>query len=86
MEITHTSTQYNVIMYVYTHHRTKTVLRTLGKISNSVNVGPCISLGPSNFPRGAVVKNLPTNTGNPRNMGSSPRLGRSPEVGNGNPP
>ena len=75
MEITHISTQYNVIMYVYTHHRTKTILRTLGKFSNSVNFGPCISLGPSNFPGGAVVKNLPTNAGNPRNMGSIPRLG-----------
>ena len=85
MEITHASTQYNVITCVYTRHRTKTVLRTLGKISNPVNVGPCMSLGPSNFPGDAVVKNLPTNTGSPRNMGSSPRLGRSPEVGNGNP-
>ena len=47
------------MMYVYTHHRTKTILKTLGKISDSVNFGPCICFGPSNFPGGAVVKNLP---------------------------
>ena len=37
------------------------------------------------FPGGAVVKNLPTNPGNPGDSVSIPGLGRSPGVGNGNP-
>ena len=37
------------------------------------------------FPDGAVLKNLPANTGNARDMGSIPGSGRSPGVGNGNP-
>ena len=37
------------------------------------------------FPGGAVVKNLPTNTGDAEDTGSIPRLGRSPAEGNGNP-
>ena len=36
-------------------------------------------------PAGAVVKNLPTNAGDPRDTGSIPGLGRSPGGGNGNP-
>ena len=35
------------------------------------------------FPGGAVVKNLPANTGDARDAGLIPGLGRSPEVGNG---
>ena len=34
---------------------------------------------------GAVVKNLPSNTGGTRDAGSIPRLGRAPGIGNGNP-
>jgi len=37
------------------------------------------------FPGGAVVKNLPANSGDTRNMGSIPGSGRSPGVANGNP-
>ena len=37
------------------------------------------------FPGGAVVKNLPTSTGDSRDMGSIPLSGRSPGGGNGNP-
>jgi len=37
------------------------------------------------FPGGAVVKNLPTSTGDSRDMGSIPLSGRSPGEGNGNP-
>ena len=32
-----------------------------------------------------MVKNLPTNAGDPRDMASIPGSGRSPGVGNGNP-
>ena len=35
------------------------------------------------FPSGAVVKNLPANTGDARDLSSIPRLGISPGVGNG---
>ena len=35
------------------------------------------------FPGGAVVKNSPANTGDPRDVGSIPGLGRFPGVGNG---
>ena len=37
------------------------------------------------LPGGAVVKNLPANTGDARDTGSIPGSGRSPGVGNGNP-
>ena len=37
------------------------------------------------FPGGSVVKNLPTNAGDPKDMASIPGSGRSPGVGNGNP-
>ena len=37
------------------------------------------------FPDGAVVKNLPANTGNTRDAGSIPGSGRPPGAGNGNP-
>ena len=37
------------------------------------------------LPDGAVLKNLPANTGDTRDVGSIPGLGRSPEGGNGNP-
>ena len=33
----------------------------------------------------ALVKNLPTNTGDVRDIGLIPGFGRSPEGGNGNP-
>ena len=36
------------------------------------------------FPRGSVVKNPPTNAGDPRDMDSIPELGRSPGDANGN--
>ena len=36
-------------------------------------------------PGGAVVKNLPANTGDARDVGSIPGSGVSPGVGNGNP-
>ena len=36
------------------------------------------------FPRGAVVKNLPANAGDTRGAGLIPGLGRSPGLGNGN--
>ena len=35
------------------------------------------------FPAGAVVENLPANTGDPGHMGSVPGLGRSPGGGHG---
>ena len=38
------------------------------------------------FTDGAVVKNLPANTGDARDTGSIPGLGSSPAGGNGNPP
>ena len=37
------------------------------------------------FPGGSVVKNPPTNAGNPRDIDSIPEVGRSPGDGNGNP-
>ena len=37
------------------------------------------------FQGGAVVKNLPANTGEPRDTGSIAGSGRSPGVGNGSP-
>ena len=37
------------------------------------------------FPGGAVVKNLPANSGDAGDMGLIPGLGSSPGVGNGNP-
>ena len=37
------------------------------------------------FPGGAVVKNLPANTGDARDTISIPGLGQSPAGGNGNP-
>ena len=37
------------------------------------------------FPGGAVVKNLPVYSGDPRDPGSIPGLGWAPRVGNGNP-
>ena len=37
------------------------------------------------FPGGAVVKNLPANAGDARVLGLIPWSGRSPGVGNGNP-
>ena len=37
------------------------------------------------FPFGAVVENLPVNSGDTRDPGSMPGLGRSPGGGNGNP-
>ena len=37
------------------------------------------------FPGGRVVKNPPTNAGDPRDAGSIPGLGRSPGVENSNP-
>ena len=37
------------------------------------------------FPSGAVVKNLPANTGDARVVGLIPGSGRSSGVGNGNP-
>ena len=37
------------------------------------------------FPRGAVVKNLPANTGDTSDVGSVTESGRSPGGGNGNP-
>ena len=36
------------------------------------------------FPGGAVVKNLPTNTGDTRDVGLIPGMGRSSGGGNGN--
>ena len=36
------------------------------------------------FPGGAVVKNLPANTGDAEDLGSVTESGRSPGVGNGN--
>ena len=55
------------------------------------SLGKCTILFISNgmlilgFPGGAVVKNLPTSTGDSRDMGSIPLSGRSPGGGNGNP-
>ena len=37
------------------------------------------------FPSDPVVKNLPTNAGDPEDMSSIPRLRRSPGEGNSNP-
>ena len=37
------------------------------------------------FPRGSVVKNPPTNAGDPRGLGLIPGSGKTPGVGNGNP-
>ena len=37
------------------------------------------------FPGGAVVKNLPVYSGDPRDPGLIPGLGRAPRAGNGNP-
>ena len=37
------------------------------------------------FPGGSVVKNLPTNAGDPRALGWIPVSGGSPGEGNGNP-
>ena len=37
------------------------------------------------FPGGAVVKNLPANTGETRDTGAFTGSGRPPGVGNGNP-
>ena len=37
------------------------------------------------FPGGAVVKNLPANTGDTKDAGSIPGYGRCPGAGNGNP-
>ena len=39
----------------------------------------------SRFQGGAVVKNLPADTGDPRDTGLIPGLGRSPGVENDNP-
>ena len=39
----------------------------------------------SGLPSSAVVKNVPTNTGDAKDVGSIPGSGRSPGVGNGNP-
>ena len=55
------------------------------------SLGKCTILFVSNdmlilgFPGGAVVKNLPTSTGDSRDMGSIPLSERSPGEGNGNP-
>ena len=45
---------------------------------------PSLESGKGLFPGGAVVKNLPANSGNSRDMGSIPGLGRSLGVENGN--
>ena len=37
------------------------------------------------LPDGAVLKNLPANTGDTRDVGSTPGSGRLPGGGNGNP-
>ena len=39
---------------------------------------------PGGFPGGAVIKNLPANSGDARDTGLMPESGRSPEGGNGN--
>ena len=42
-------------------------------------------MGRLGFPGGAVVKNIPANSGDARGVGSIPGSGRSPGIENGNP-
>ena len=44
-----------------------------------------LQLYPSDFPGGAVAKNLPANAGDTKDVGLISRPGRSPGVENGNP-
>ena len=54
-------------------------------ITHTLNFVPGESTWAGSRAGGAVVKNLPTSSGDARDVGSIPGSGRFPGVGNGNP-